>query len=166
MFNASMKEISVHPTSEEWERALRLTEKGRSMMKKSVYTVLLIVAAVNFAVAAIRYPEQHGGGWLFAVVAVLLIAVVWAVPPLRRKQQIRSMEDAPPLRLVLTAENVRFVGDDTVYPYEQLHAVTDGTVWAMELSDCLIVLPIRVLEAEWAAFLQEKWGDRQDEIVE
>ena len=146
-----LEEISYSLTQQEaylcLEKAGIFKTSGRRAV---VYTVLMIIAAAGFFIS---FLVGQNVNWLvFAIVSLLIIAVIWLVPYFQLKRLAKENAKGNVIKAKITEEKIVITGNDSSWkiPLDQTSRLSqgDGLLVFHTQNKQLFVIPQRAIHPE------------------
>lgn len=122
-----LEEVSYALTQQEAYLCLKKAGIFKTSGKRAiVYTILMIIAAAGFFVSFLLGQNVN---WLvFAIISLLIIAVIWLVPYFQLKRLAKENAKGNVIKAKITEEKITIIGNDSSWkiPLDQTSRLSQG----------------------------------------
>lgn len=146
-----LEEVSYALTQQEAYLCLKKAGIFKTSGKRAiVYTILMIIAAAGFFVSFLLGQNVN---WLvFAIISLLIIAVIWLVPYFQLKRLAKENAKGNVIKAKITEEKITIIGNDSSWkiPLDQTSRLSqgDGLLVFHTQNKQLFAIPERAIRPE------------------
>ena len=146
-----LEEVSYALTQQEAYLCLKKAGIFKTSGKRAiVYTILMIIAAAGFVVS---FLVGQNVNWLvFAIISLLIIAVIWLVPYFQLKRLAKENAKGNVIKAKITEEKITIIGNDSSWkiPLDQTSRLSqgDGLLVFHTQNKQLFAIPERAIRPE------------------
>ena len=147
------EEVSITHTEEELVQSITIYERYKGRLTKSIIQTVILAAVIVYSlIAFFAIGMDEIGSLVLAVLAALIIGVIWIAAPIRFRHMAQfQMERKKDLHVFVYPHGLSFGDDENITPFTFYRGIVKENMIVIFLAgDQLICLPRR-------AFSQPAW---------